>query len=172
MKIQTNIRSVINSIRDYQNKMSSKTKVFLERLAEVGIEGATVRFQSAIYDGVNDVKMDSTPEWVDDHTMRIVARGKAVTFIEFGAGVHFNAQVHPKASELGAIRGTYGHGNGMRDAWVYRGDPGTMGIVLKRDSLLGDKILTHGNPANRCLYDVGKDLRREAERIAKEVFAE
>lgn len=171
MKIQTNIRSVINSIRDYQNTINVKTKVFLERLAEVGIEGATVRFQSAIYDGTNDVVVERQIEWVDDHTLRISAKGKAVAFIEFGTGVRYSAQAHPKASELGAIRGAFGQGKGSQDSWAYYGEQGTQGRELKTNEK-GTLYLTHGNPANRCLYDVGKDLRREAERIAKEVFAE
>ena len=97
------IRKAIAEIEEYEKDLQKKLKTLMEKLAEVGIEEATVRFANAIYDGTNDVQVNQNPTWVSDNKLVISASGKAIAFIEFGAGV-FNPGVHPKAVELGAIR--------------------------------------------------------------------
>lgn len=163
-----NIDKVIKQLENYQKSLEDKQKQLLERLAEIGIEVATTRFGSAQYDGINDVVVDSEPTWIDDTKLAIVARGNAITFIEFGTGVHYTEQ-HPKAEELGAVRGTYGQGKGSRDSWTYYGETGTAGQIV-RESEKGAVVRTQGNPPNRAMYDAGKEMRQRIIEIAKEVF--
>ncbi len=168
LSFETNIDQVIKSIESRKSDINAKFKVFLERLAEIGIDVAQTRFYNAQYDGNNDVRVEQTPQWIDDHTLAITASGKAITFIEFGAGVHYTEQ-HPKANELGMMRGEYGHGLGKLDAWRYKGDPGTNGVVIQKGKHKGE-ILTHGNPPARAMYDAGKEMRENVTKIAMEVF--
>lgn len=169
MKIKVSgLKSAVGRLKKYRDGLAGRMHIFLERLAAVGIDTAGVRFERAQYDGANDVTVGSTPEWLSDTRLAITARGQAVAFIEFGAGVHY-ADEHPKAAELGLIRGTYGQGKGARDTWGYYGEPGTNGRVI-RTSERGQVVLTHGNPPARAMYEAGRDMRVRISEIAAEVF--
>lgn len=160
-----NAGKVARQIKDYTRSLGAKLNTFLEKLADIGITQAAIHFQSAEYDGVNDVVVDSSPTWLDEHTLAINASGESILFIEFGTGV-YNPVTHPKADELGMIRGAYGKGYGQNYTWYYRGDPGTNG-----EDLGNGRIRTHGNNANRCMWDASEEMRRRIYDIAKEVFS-
>lgn len=169
MKISvTGIDAILNHIERIEKSLDENIHSFLEKLAEVGIKVAVDRFATAEYSGLNDVTVDESPEWIDEHTFVITARGQAVTFIEFGAGVHYSEQ-HPKATELGFQRGTYGKGKGSQNVWGYYGEPGNNAITTK-ETKNGTLVLTHGNPPARAMYESGKEMRQQIEKIAKEVF--
>ena len=163
------IDKAVAELEAYEKDLKRKTKTLMERLAEIGIKEADVRFKRAIYDGTNDVKVSDSPVWIDDDKLAISATGKSVTFIEFGTGVHYASEDHPKAGEFGYNRGGYGHHLGRLDSWRYKGDPGTNGEVIT-EGKHKDEVKTHGNPANRALYDSVKKMREEITKIAKEVF--
>lgn len=162
------IDSLINKLKAYQKTFDDKQKQLLEELAKIGIDIASAKFQTAQYDGENDVVVSNTPEWVGDNKLFLTATGNAVTFIEFGTGVHY-AEQHPKAAALGAIRGAYGQGKGSRDTWGYYGTPGTNGQVIKENDK-GTVVLTHGNPPARAMYDATKEMRNQVVNVAREVF--
>lgn len=160
----TGIDKAIRHLENYKRLMNQKMRTLLEKLAEIGIDTASVRFSAAQYDGANDVIVDSVPQWEGENKLAIIARGKAVAFIEFGTGVHYVEQ-HPTAEKVGAIRGAFGQGKGSRDRWAYYGEPGTNGYEV-RDGV----VLTHGNPPARAMYDAGKEIRDRIAETAKEVF--
>lgn len=171
MKIKVslgNIDEAIKAIEDYEKSLEKKQKKFAECLAEIGVETAKISFRNAQYDGDNDVVV-SDAKWIDDNRLVLSATGKSVTFIEFGAGVHYSSPSHPKADDFGFARGTYGHGLGKLDSWRYEGNPGTHGELITEGKHKGE-VKTHGNPANRCMYDAGKEMRNKIKDIAKEVF--
>lgn len=171
MEIRVSVSGVdrlISKLKAYQKSLKNKQKILLEKLAEIGIDVATVRFQTAQYDGENDVLVEKTPQWSGDNKLIISATGKSITFIEFGTGVHY-AEQHPKAMEFGAVRGEFGQGKGSQDSWGYYGVPGTNGRVIKTNEK-GTLIVTHGNPPARAMYDAGKEMRSRIVEIAREVF--
>lgn len=160
--------SVLRRVSEARAGIDDKVKELLRRLGEMGVDMASVRFQTAQYDGTNDVTVGT--EWKDDETLLIHADGHAVAFIEFGTGVHYR-ESHPKAAEFGAIRGSYGYGLGKLDSWRYRGDPGSKGAVYDDPSLPHwGMVETHGNPPARAMYDTAKDLRERVAQTAREVF--
>lgn len=164
----TGVKETIGRLKKYRAELSDKNRTFLEKLAEIGIDTASVRFSQAQYDGENDVVVGSSPEWLNDDTLVIKAAGQAVLFIEFGTGVHYSEQ-HPKAAELGFTRGSYGQGKGKQDSWGYYGAPGTNGrTVVKKDG--STVVITHGNPPARAMYDASKEMRENILSVAKEVF--
>lgn len=166
IKLTVNSSQVVRSIESYVNQLDSKTKTFLERLAQIGISSADASFRSAAYDGVNDVVVNNTPVWVDERTIAVQASGRSILFIEFGTGV-FNPGVHPQANEFGMIRGEYGKGHGKQESWVYVGEPGTNGEVIDSTRSV---VRTRGNNASRSMYDAAETMRNEIQRIAKEVY--
>lgn len=141
---------------------------FSRRLAELGVAVASIGFTNAPYDGVNDAAV--TLEAVDGG-YKVTAFGQAVAFIEFGAGVHFNgsgmypAEVPPEISPIG----TYGRGNGSKDYWFYRGEPGTAGG--EASTVLDGFTITHGNPASMPMYNSQKAIMEMVADIALEVFS-
>lgn len=163
------LHKAIAEIESYQKELDEKIHTLMERLAEIGIEEATVRFTNAIYDGTNDVRVNNTPVWIDKNKLAISATGKSITFIEFGAGVHYAAEGHPKAGDFGFTRGGYGYHLGKLDSWRYSGNPGTNGEVITDGKHQGE-VKTYGNPANRALYDSAKEMREQITKIAEEVF--
>lgn len=173
MRIKVNFGNVgeaLKQVEEFKKRFLEKQKRFLERLAEIGVSEAEARFSTAQYDGTNDVQV-SKPEWVSENKIIVKATGRSVLFIEFGAGVHYSADPHPKASEFGYERGGYGQGRGKHDSWYYKGEPGTNGQVPKKEKLAEKGLVyTHGNPANRCMWEAGKKIRSQILKIAQEVF--
>lgn len=159
--------SLIRKIEDLGNWQSDRAIVFADRLAQEGMEIASIKFSQAVYDGTNDVSVTVEPR--GNNVRAVVATGGATLFIEFGTGVTYPDD-HPEAEELGMKRGEYGQGHGKQYSWGYYGDPGTNG-VLKEKKNGGFVVITHGNPANMPMYETVKELQDRLTEIAKEVFS-
>lgn len=155
---------LIGTIDKMTNTLTEKVKEIVNKLADIGVSVARVQFAQSIYDGTNDVIVES-PVWVSENVLQINAVGKAVAFIEFGTGLHYREERHPKEADFLFYRGSYGKHQGLNDFWYYHGEPGTNGIVT------GNMVKTHGNPANRCLYDSAKEMRQRIYEIAKGVMS-
>lgn len=164
----TGLDGTLKQLKAARRKMPALKKRFMERLADVGIETASIGFKSAQYDGDNDVVVDKA-EWQDDNTLVLSAKGEAVAFIEFGTGVTYT-ETHPWASEVGAVRGAYGQGKGSRSSWGYYGNPGSNGEIKRIDLVKGDLVITKGNPASMSMYEAYKEMQDRAFEIAKEVY--
>lgn len=152
------IDAAIRELAAYRKWMEEKSRQLSERLAMIGAHEASVRFAGAIYDGENDayVTVEPTPRGY-----RITASGQAVAFIEFGAGVYHNgAEPYPsppgRPDGVAAI-GEYGQGKGKRQGWVYNDG--------------GEAHFTRGNPAAMPLYYAGREMERQVEQLAREVFS-
>lgn len=158
---------LIRKIEDLGNWQSDRAIVFADRLAQEGMEIASIKFSQAVYDGTNDVSVTVEPR--GNNVRVVVATGGATLFIEFGTGVTYPDD-HPEAGELGMKRGEYGQGHGKQHSWGYYGDPGTNG-VLKEKKNGGFVVITHGNPANMPMYETVKELQDRLTEIAKEVFS-
>lgn len=101
-------RSIENAIRALeieQQRLERKSMELAKRLAEIGLNVATVRFATAQYDGDGEVEV--LPLQPIKNGYAIVAKGEAVAFIEFGAGA------------------TYGYGHPKPDVDGYHFGPGT-----------------------------------------------
>ena len=159
--------SLIRKIEDLGNWQSDRAIVFADRLAQEGMEIASIKFSQAVYDGTNDVSVTVEPR--GNNVRAVVATGGATLFIEFGTGVTYPDD-HPEAGELGMKRGEYGQGHGKQHSWGYYGDPGTNG-VLKEKKNGGFVVITYGNPTNMPMYETVKELQDRLTEIAKEVFS-
>lgn len=150
------INDAIKELKAFRDSLEGKKDKLLKELGEIGVREASVRFTTAMYDGVNDsdVTLEST-----NNGYAIVAKGKAVAFIEFGAGVYHNgSEPYPDPRPAGIVGiGEYGKGYGKRNTWVYRDDA-------------GDKVFTHGNPAAMPMWYASEEMRSQIETIARRVF--
>lgn len=163
----TGLKETIAWLEKQKKAIPDKRKVFFERLAEIGVETATLKFSEAIYDGTNDVKVEPYT-WQGDKLI-IEATGKSVLFIEFGSGVTYSSPAHPLADDYGYDRGGYGFHLGKMGSWRYKGNPGTDGHVLKRGKHKGE-VVTYGNPANMAMYHAEQEIRQQIAEIARQVF--
>ena len=158
------IDKAIKELAQYKQDFLAKEQKLLEGLANIGVREASIRFTTAIYDGVNDVSvvLDKT-----SNGYSIVANGEAVAFIEFGSGVYHNpGEPYPEPRPEGIVGiGEYGKGKGKRRAWYYKGEPGTNGEQLKNGV-----VKTRGNPAAMPMWYASEEMRNSILQIAREVF--
>ena len=150
------IENAIKELKVFKVSLDQKKDKLLEELANIGVKEASVRFTTAMYDGVNDSSVTLEPT-ADGYCIK--ADGKAVAFIEFGAGVYHNPgepYPNPRPSEIVGI-GEYGKGRGKRQAWGFRDESGEL-------------VITHGNPAAMPMWYASEEMRRNILRIAREVF--
>lgn len=152
----------------YEDKLRGAANRLVAEIAEIGRSDAAEQFNTAVYDGENDVVVEAPAEPKKGKTA-LRARGTSILFIEFGSGVHYSdpSQTHPLADEFGYERGGYGRHLGLNDTWRYRGSRGTNGVILKNGM-----ILTHGNPANRCMYNAAVKMRDSIAPAAERIFGE
>lgn len=170
IKVSCNVDRVIARLNKKKKSLDSRHEAFLYRLGKEGIDIANVKIQTVQYDGTVDL---STLYEVDKDTVRIIVKSSggsktpAITFIEFGTGVHYSEQ-HPLNWYE---RGGYGLHLGLNDHWYYQGDPGTHGEV--RTTKKGKTVVrTEGNPPNRVVYNTGKELREKVLEIARKVYSD
>lgn len=153
---QQDIKRAIKELKAFKERFLNDEKELLRRLAEIGVKEASVRFTTAMYDGINDVsvRLDETK-----NGYVIVAKGKAVAFIEFGAGVYHNTgEPYPNPRPEGVVGiGEYGKGHGKRKAWGYYGES-------------GEVVITRGNPAAMPMWYASEEMKNSILKIVREVF--
>lgn len=165
MKLSTkDINKAIKELEKYKQDLLRKEKLLLEKLAYIGVSEASVRFTTAMYDGINDSMVSLEPT---TKGYSIVARGQAVAFIEFGSGVYHNgSEPYPNPRPDGIVGiGEYGKGRGKRRAWYYKGEAGTNGEVQP-----SGVVKTRGNPAAMPMYYATEEMKRSILQIVREVF--
>ena len=150
------VTRAIKELNAFKKEFLEKEKRLIEGLAEIGLKEASVRFTTAMYDGTNDVsvKLDGK-----NNRYVIVAEGKAVAFIEFGAGVYHNTgEPYPNPRPEGIVGiGEYGKGKGKRKAWGYLNEN-------------NEVVITRGNPAAMPMWYASEEIKNSILRVVREVF--
>ena len=160
------LNNVLHNIikQDLDNKMNEVCK----RLAEIGLATASVGYSNfVLHEGIpsgNDVDWYERTPVIDvkvepmKNGYKVIAEGKELFFVEFGAGVYYNgSEAYPGERPEGIIGiGQYGRGYGNRNAWGFDDGSG--------------KVVTRGNMPSATMYYASEDMKREIERITKEVF--
>jgi len=150
------IGAAIEEVRAYKKWVQDKANELVLRLAEKGVDIASVKFAAAEYNGTKYVSVN-LEESGGSHCA-VVATGKTVLILEFGAGVI--GEGHELAGEFGYGPGTYPGQTHVPNPgyWWFTGD---------------DKQLhfSRGNPPSMAMFSTAKDLRGMIEETAREVFA-
>ena len=148
----------IREIRAYKEWVERKAKELARRLADEGAWLASLKFEATevFYEG--DAECNVTVEQRGENTFAIVASGKTVLILEFGAGIRHGGG-HPQPGKYGP--GTYPGQTRAIDPgyWYYTDSSGKGGNY------------SEGNMPSMAMYTTAKDLRDSLERIAKEVFS-
>lgn len=152
----------ISGIEELQKELNyrarnveKKLDELCRRLAEIGLQEAQVVLSGVDVETPTDVTVEKIP-----NGYAVVARGEQIAFIEFGAGVFYNgAEPYPVQRPAGIVGiGEYGKGHGKEEYWYYT-DPTT-----------GKSAHTHGTKAAMPMYYATKEMEKNIEKIAREVF--
>lgn len=171
--------SLITQLQKYSADLPNKTKRVLERMIEEGKNIAEFNLSTAEYTG--SLKSEITTN-ISKNKGEVSLDGHDARFIEFGTGITYygGEDSHPLAGRgdlTPSERGTYKHKRGMLPTWTYQ-DIGGTGTspkystweVLDKNGNPTGIYRTHGQPANRVVYNTGKELERIYVDVAKEVF--
>ena len=159
MKISIDTKAydrAIKQVREYAKLLETKERDLLKRLAQYGATRVEVLFARVQYDGDDSITVTFNAE---QKKATIIANGKSVAFIEFGAGVYFNdAESYPLPRPQGIVGiGQYGKGKGNNpNGWYYTSN--------------GESRFTKGNPPAMAMYRTIIELGDEVTKIAREVF--
>ena len=130
MKIRVNpfdkasINAAIKQVREYKKDFLAKEKLFVKRLAEIGVSVATTGFAVADYDGNNDVTVRL--EWNGNRAV-VIADGETVGFIEFGTGIRNPEWDNTGMDYTPPRHGTYGKKHGARPhGWYFKPGEGAV----------------------------------------------
>ena len=149
-----------NWLDDYVKQLEKNIELLLNKMLREG------EFTARVYLARIDTgRTISTIMGYRDGLNGVIVAGGAAVWVEFGTGVVANnvsagSYAHPTAPSIEGIVpiGTYGDGNGANpNGWYYKGDDGQVRH-------------TYGIPAGRFMYGTAQMLRREYERMVKEVF--
>lgn len=151
------IEQLEKELQEYRKWQEEKMKLLAKKLADLGVDVATMRFKLTAADKDKDERTVVPIETANGFIVR--ATGRTVLFIEFGAGVTYGYG-HPEANEYGMGPGTYpsdkGHWDDPNGWWVPKSAGG---------------YHTYGNPPAMPMYEARKTIIRELPRIVKEVFS-
>ena len=147
------IKDAVDYLETYKKWVNQKIDELMIRLAAVGLETARVYFQQGATDGNN-----APDTWVEpiENGFKIIANGKDVFFIEFGAGDA--AGNHPDAAKapVDTTPGSYSIKNTQEyykyHSWHHDG-----------------KKYTEFQP-QMPMYHAMREIERNVTKIAKEVF--
>lgn len=162
------LRDAERQIQEYKTTLNQKTQEFARALAQKGIDVATIRFANAQYAGDNDVTVEHDPVQTPNG-FAIVAYGKAVAFIEFGAGVVHTAYGGELPDGVGE-HGTYGKGNGQHKRWYYYGESGNAGTPVKQVDGKGQLNYTSGNEPAMAMWGAVEEMASQVEATWREVW--
>ena len=148
------IKDAVDYLETYKKWVNQKIDELMIRLAAVGLETARVYFQQGATEG------NEAPEtWVEpiENGFKIIANGKDVFFIEFGAGDA--AGNHPDAANapVDTSPGSYSKIN--------------TGEYAKYGSWHHDKIKYTEIQPKMPMYHAMREIERNVQKIAKEVFS-
>lgn len=145
----------IKRLESYKSTIKEKENELVRRLANVGLQKATVLYSSAQYDGQKDFSVTIEPI---DNGYAVVASGETVAFLEFGAGATYGYG-HPQAGQFGMGPGTYpsdkGHWDNPKGWWIPKEHGGGH---------------TYGNAPSMAMYEAAKAIHDAVKQVAQEVF--
>lgn len=168
MKIKVNpfsLVSIENAIKDvvaYKTKLEKLAEELPKALAEFGAEYAQASYDSNIHnvywDGTSDPANITVTAVPSEHGWKVLAEGEEVCFVEFGAGVFFNADGGGLLERPPGVVGIgeYGQGNGQYDVWAF-------GTGKNRK-------VTYGTPASNTLYFTAREIEDRIVETARRIL--
>lgn len=153
------IDDAIKELEKYQESLDEKAESLVRLLTNLGIEKA--RELVPVDTGVAQASIIG---YVDDaEGIGIIKAGGYCKYIEFGTGVRGRESKHPSPEYLAIMQWAYNSGATIfttkdgREGWYYPVGDGTWRF-------------TEGMSSRPFMYETAQYLKKEAKRLAKEVF--
>lgn len=161
---EQDIDRAIREMAQYKAEFTRKVELLREKVADRLAGEAQTGFNGAVVDDLikREQKFADVKVSVDNRANLsvVVASGEDAVWVEFGAGVYHNSSPgsspHPNGAELGFTIGSFGKGNGKKEAWGYYDE--------------GELKLTRGTPATMPMYRAVQTVCNDVQSIAREVF--
>ena len=155
----------IRELAQYKADFTQKVELLREKVADRLAVEAQSGFTGAVVDDLikRGQKFADVKVSVDNRANLsvVVANGEDAVWVEFGAGVYHNgspgSSPHPNGAELGFTIGSFGKGNGKKEAWGYYDENNEL-------------KLTRGTPATMPMYRAAQTVCNDIQNIAREVF--
>lgn len=162
---EQDIDRALRELAQYKDDFTQKVELLREKVAERLAVEAQSGFTGAVVDDLikRGQKFADVKVSVDNRANLsvVVANGEDAVWVEFGAGVYHNgspgSSPHPNGAELGFTIGSFGKGNGKKEAWGYYDEDGEL-------------KLTRGTPATMPMHRAVQTVCNDIQNIAREVF--
>ena len=154
------IGQAIKELQDYRKGLEDKVRQLVESLASDGVEVAKAWIMASQGDSEKPSAGYTVDSAGDITKAYITMQGKDVLFIEFGAGIHYNGNDTPHASEFGYGVGTYNPSSDNAfnpDGWYYW--TGT------------ERVHSYGTEGTYPMYHAAENARNTAIKKAIEIFS-
>ena len=153
------IQEAIDKLEKKKKTIDQKAESLVRLLTQLGLEKA--RDIIPIDTGVAQASIIG---YVDESEgVGIIRAGGYCKYIEFGTGVKGSSNKHPSAEYMAIMGWAYNVGATIfttkdgREGWYYPADDGTWKF-------------TQGIPSRPFMYETAQYLKKEAKRLAKEIF--
>lgn len=162
------IENAISLVKDYAKKYEDNVVESKKRVADKCLQYATANMGSSWVDDIITTGKESDYAFPrhapvvfcsvseNENEVVLTASGYDAVWVEFGAGVHYNAPAgdspHEWGADLGMLIGEYGMGQGKYDSW------------------LSPYGVSRGTEAQMPLYNACIQTEEDAYDIIKEVF--
>lgn len=157
------IAMAVQKVNAYAEKVMRLKEELPKALAEFGVTEAQAHYGVGTYDILLSGQF-SQPNIVvsaqqRDNGWAVVANGKEVCFVEFGAGVFYTGGESYLGTRPPGIVGIgqYGKGHGKQNAWGFKDEN-------------GEVYITQGTPANNTMYFTAKAMRERIEETARRIL--
>lgn len=174
MNIRVNIndnkslKNAVKEIKRYQRELKSKTKEFVERVGELGIEIANTHI--GIYNIPSEIKNSITlvrgDTVVSGSSIKIVVNDETAMYWEFGTGMMGENSPHPESDTW-----VYDVNNHGLKGWYYSK---SQGKLTQWSVERGNAYKTYGMKAQPFMFNTIRDLTYDKWQqicdIASEVF--
>lgn len=148
---------MIRELEKYKAELTYKTQLFVEKLAECGVEIARVKIADydAIYTGelLASINKEYGGVIKDGAKWIVYTNCLWAKFVEFGTGIVGENRQHPDTSIVGWKYDVNNHGE---KGWFYFKD--------------GEWHWTKGMPSRPFMYETDMELMKIVTKVAKEVF--
>ena len=168
---QKGIEKLIKNLKNYRDViLPNRCKELVKKLAEIGIQTAQVKINESPLGHYISIRTNIEPSKMGCKAI-LISTGESfvsdeyddfntLLAVEFGAGIHYNAEPNPKSKKLGYGVGTFpGQIHALEDGWHYW------------DEESQEWKYTHGIKATMPMYSASVEIIRNIQKIALEVFA-
>lgn len=157
------IKKTISQLNAFKKQLNSELKNSVSELCDIGAAEIQVAASTTVSDDDNLSRGVSTNKRIAANGTRVnaelIANGKDIAFMEFGAGIHYNGAAGSSPRPAPGIRpsfdykiGQYGYHLGMLDSWKYTDAD-------------GQTHETHGTKASMPIYHAWKKMKEQAQSV-------